>query len=234
MFRKTKFPLVLFAFLAAIIAMPSAVSARENSLKKEKWALQFEVDRDFDLNAFQGSTITVKRHSSDKSAYRLSLTTHLDFKDESTDFPINGQPAPGHNDFTDVKFEVAVKKISYTNPQGNINFFWGIGPVYGYQYFLIDQDNITSDRLFQIKYKREEHTWSLGLNGILGVEWFATKSISFLAEYATTAGYTERNSKSVRKFVSNGIVTYDIETTADLSELSFSSSQVKFGLSVYF
>ena len=234
MYRTTKFAMVLFLLLSLIVAIPSTASARENSLKKDKWALQFEIDRNFDLNAFQGSTITVKKHSSDKSAYRLSLTTHLDFRNEATDFPINRQPAPGHNDLTDVKFEVSVQKLSYTNPQDDINFFWGIGPMYSYRYFLQDQDNITSDGQFQNKYKREEHTWSLGLTGAIGVEWFATKSISFLAEYGTTAGYTERNSKTVTKYVSNGNVNYDLNSTAELSEFSFSSSQVKFGLSVYF
>lgn len=60
MFRKTKFALVLFAFLAAITAMPSAASARENSLKKGKWALQFEIDRNLDLSGFQGNTLSIK------------------------------------------------------------------------------------------------------------------------------------------------------------------------------
>ena len=234
MLRTTKFALVLFAFLAAIVAIPSAASARENSLKKGKWALQFKVNNLINLSSFQGSTLSIKKHTSDRAAWRLGFTLHFNVRNESTEVLIYSTNAPGHNDLTDITFRISAQKILYVNPQSDINFFWGFGPLYSYRYFLSDSDNNTSDGQFQQRFWREDHTWLLGLTGIIGVEWFATKRISFLAEYETSASYSERSQRVIRRRVTSGNVNYNLDTTNKLNEVKLSSSQVKFGLSVYF
>ena len=234
MFRTTKFALVLIALLAAIVAIPSEISARENSLKKDKWALQFRVANFVNLGSFQGSTLSIKKHTSDRAAWRLGFTLHFNTRNESTEVLIYSTNAPGHNDLTDITFRISAQKILYVNPQSDINFFWGFGPLYSYRYFLSDSDNKTSDGQFQQRFWREDHTWLLGLTGIIGVEWFATKSISFLAEYETSASYSERSQRVIRRRVTSGNVNYNLDTTNKLNEIKFSSSQVKLGLSVYF
>ena len=234
MLKTTKFALVLFAFLAAIVAIPSETSAGENSLKKGKWALQFKVFNFINLSSFQGSTLSIKKHTSDRAAWRLGLTLRFDVRDESTKILIYSNNAPGHNDLTDIMFRIAAQKIFYVNPQSDINFFWGLGPLFSYRYFLNDRDNNSSDGQFQDRFWREDHTWLLGLTGIIGAEWFATKSISFLAEYETSASYSERNQRVIRRRISFGNVNFNQDSTNKLNEVKFSSSQVKFGLSVYF
>ena len=235
MFRTTKFALVLFVFLAAIVTIPSESSAKENSLKKGKWALQFEVNQLIDINAFQGSTLSIKKHTSDGSAWRLGLTLHFDVRDESTEILISQNiKAPGFSDVTDVMIGIAFQRVFYPNPNGDVNLFWGLGPTYSYRYRLNDRENISRDGSYQEKRKIEEYNWSLGINGILGVEWFATKSISFLAEYGTSVTYNYRNSRNIRKSVRDGNVRYSQNSTNKLNEVRLASSQVKFGLSVYF
>ncbi len=129
MFRKTKFPLVLFAFLAAIIAMPSEVSARENSLKKDKWALQFEIDRSFDLSGFQGNTLSIKKHTADNRAYRLGFTFSLDFGDSESFRILNDTILyPNERDFDNRRLSISLQKIYYARTDASVNVFYGLGP----------------------------------------------------------------------------------------------------------
>ena len=235
MFRTTKFAMVLFAFLAAIIAMPSESSARENSLKKDKWALQFQVSNFVNVSSFQGSTFSLKKHVSDKAAWRLGLTLHFEVKDENTEIILYPNTnAPGYNDLTDVRIGIALQKVFYPNPTADVNVFWGMGPTYSYEYRLSDRENISIDRTYQDKRSFEIHSWSLGINGILGVEWFATKSISFLAEYGTAVTYSSRITRIIRRSVRDDFLYLDQDSTNRLNDISLSSSRVKFGLSVYF
>ena len=233
MYRTTKFAMVLFAFLAAITAMPSESSARENSLKKDKWALQFQVFNF--VSSFQGSTFSLKKHVSDKAAWRLGLTLHFEVKDENTEIILYpNTKAPGYNDLTDVRIGIALQKVFYPNPTADVNVFWGLGPTYSYRYSLNDRENISRDGTYQDKRSFEIHSWSLGINGILGVEWFATKSISFLAEYGTAVTYSQRITRTIRRSVRDGNLYLNQDSTNRLNGVSLSSSRVKFGLSVYF
>jgi hypothetical protein len=72
---------------------------------------------------------------------------------------------------------------------------------------------------------------SADVKALLGVEWFASENISFLAEYACYAGYryASSESESDRRYP-------DRETKSESTQnmFRFSSNEVKFGLSVYF
>ena len=52
----------------------------QNSLKQSKFALQFQIGSNFNLQSFQGTTLSCKYHIFDKSALRagISLSSNVD------------------------------------------------------------------------------------------------------------------------------------------------------------
>jgi hypothetical protein len=69
----------------------------------------------------------------------------------------------------------------------------------------------------------------------LGVEWFATRNISFIAEYGSTLGYnsTSQTDTAEQKTDTSGY-TITSELKRNSKGLQFGAGIVKFGLSVYF
>jgi hypothetical protein len=66
--------------------------------------------------------------------------------------------------------------------------------------------------------------------GALGVEFFAARSISLLAEYRGTVGYNWRENTSLRQRPG----TPDLRDTRDTSGWSVGAGAVRLGLSAYF
>ncbi len=77
--------------------------------------------------------------------------------------------------------------------------------------------------------QRTSKRWSLGISANLGAEWFATKNISFLAEYGLSLNYIWV--KDSRTDKTAGIV---VESENKSKIFNLSATSVKFGLSVYF
>ena len=75
--------LSIILIFASVFVIPTT-QAKENSLKKGKWALQFEVNRNLDVRGFQGQTLSIKNHTADNRAYRLGITVALEVGDGET------------------------------------------------------------------------------------------------------------------------------------------------------
>ncbi len=75
----------------------------------------------------------------------------------------------------------------------------------------------------------------LGIESVLGVEYFITKKMSFLAEYNLLIGYHWSKSNSELSDIMNE-VPGDIINQDEIENRGFEiySSAVKFGLSFYF
>lgn len=58
----------------------------KNSLLKGAWALQFQINNNFSVSSFQGSTLSAKRHFSNKKAMRfgVSLSGSISEQDQSS------------------------------------------------------------------------------------------------------------------------------------------------------
>jgi hypothetical protein len=178
---------------------------RKNSLFGGSWSMQFKFMHDFLLTDFEGALISAKRHFTDKSALRFGLD--LTYSKSWTD--------PDTNTFA---VGIAIQYFYYTSPDAPVNFYFGFGPQLKYDRFKTEMEYFES-----YKYERE---WGLGVLGTWGVEWFATKHISFICEYG--AGL-ERLSVYHERSVDEGAnITYD------KSEIKFYSNSVDFGISVYF
>jgi hypothetical protein len=179
---------------------------QRNSLFGGSWSMQFKFMHDFMLTDFEGALISAKRHFTDKSALRFGLD--LGFSKSWTD--------PDTNTFA---VGIAIQYIYYSSPNAPVNFYFGFGPMLEYDRFKTETEYYES-----YKYERE---WSLGILGTWGVEWFATKNISFICEYG--AGL-ERLSFYQERSADGGAHI----TTYDKSEVKLYSNSVDFGISVYF
>jgi hypothetical protein len=71
--------------------------------------------------------------------------------------------------------------------------------------------------------------WAVGINTIIGGEWFAAKNISLLAEYAVRAVYDWQSGTETR-VIEN---TREVIMT-DMKRLIFDAQSVRFGVSLYF
>ncbi|MCH9025109.1 MAG: hypothetical protein IH931_07220 [candidate division Zixibacteria bacterium] len=235
MFGTTKSAMVLFILLAIIVAIPSAASARENSLKKGKWALQFEIDRDFDLSGFQGNTLSIKKHTADNRAYRLGFTFFLDIGDSETLRILNDTILlPRERDFNSRRFNFSFQKIYYASTDASVNMFYGIGTAYSFQHSNNESVSYNRSRT-QIQFSNSTNdSWSAGITGVFGAEWFFAENMSLLGEYNTVANYRQSKRENLTRIVEGNTILNSSFSEDKTDSFRLSSSRVKFGLSVYF
>lgn len=207
----------------------------ENSLETGAWALQFQISRNFTLSRFEGSVISAKRHFSDKKSLRFGLSLNASISDaeqNSKQFTSDTlrQILTADSDSDVQNIELNVQYLFYPSPEKEINLFLGVGPMVG---FNRSNSETGSERgtpnPVESTSQRTSKRWSLGISANLGAEWFATKNISFLAEYGLSLNYIWV--KDSRTDKTAGIVT-EAENKSKI--LNLSATSVKFGLSVYF
>jgi hypothetical protein len=141
-----------------------------NSLAKDKFALQFQVNG-FYFQPFLGSNLSCKYHVSDNSAWRLGIgiSASTDLSNKIDDTAITNDEY--------LSFNLNIQYIHYIKTVDDVSLYAGSGPYYS--------------RLFSKSgsWQYRDNNWSLGLNGIIGVEWFFKKNMSLSGEYGLSAGY---------------------------------------------
>ncbi len=210
---------------------------RNNSLAKGARAFQFEIVGDLfnlDLRNLFGTTLALKKQTSDGSAMRIGLGVGFNLSDQDrtsevredsitqsqTDYDRNGQSV-----------NIVIQKIFYPAPTADVNFFYGLGPLASFGHDKSAQEDL---RPWTRTTSTETYSWSVGVAGVLGVEWFPTRSISLLAEYGSDMRYKweERKVESSRTYPDGTTIG---QVSEDKSKgLSLSTTSVKVGLSVYF
>ena len=211
---------------------------RKHSLNKSPWALQFQIDRDFRLSSFQGNVISIKRHFSKKSAVRLDLSLRASVADgdNSSTSESSGTPSSSNKNESNNNNEslnIVMQYLIYPAPEKNIKFYFGAGPAVFLSRSESESINVSE---FQSSHfnKTENSSWSVGVAGITGVEWFTTQNISFLAEYGLSFMYrsSEGSSNQITTFTNSP--DRKTESQNNNSSFSLASPSVKFGLSDYF
>ena len=207
------------AFMAAC-AVPAAAE-RENSLEAGAWALQFSVQGDLiTVSSFDGG-LALKRHFSPGSALRMSVAAHA--SDTGQEYTGGGD---SEAEYDAAGVQVGVLYQRYVDPDADAHLYWGVGPFAGWagdSFERMQGDTLTSSN--------EADWWSVGLDAVLGVEWFATRVISFHAEYIGSAQFTRQ--KDSAELLENGVVVDSQERTVDRWSIA-EGGAVRFGLSVYF
>jgi len=223
-----------------VIFSQSSSEEKKNSLEQGSWSLQFQISSNFTLRSFQGTNFSVKRHLSSKSAIRfgiglLAVTNDREEEsDENNSFNLARKTEIEDNQ---TQINISSYYIYYPNPHKNINVYFGGGPILGYSDYDETRNgtDVIQDTInVQNRYKNEVKGYSIGILGLIGVEWFVNKDISFHAEYGSSFFYekSKLETTSTRISTSNNDDT-KVVTTED-KRFMFRSNGVKFGISVYF
>jgi hypothetical protein len=204
------FVLLVWAATQADAQSAETQAAPKNSLEKGAWALQFALDSDNLLTSYGGS-VALKRHVSARTAFRVGFDYGLLTQDQEFE-------AGATTDTNYQNFGMFVHFLRYTDPEAPVHFFWGTGPFGSYS-----RSESTQSESYATSESVAE-TWSVGIDGRIGVEWFATRTLSFHAEYFGTASFqrSERTTTTVDTF----------KSTQDQWRLT--RGPVVFGLSAYF
>lgn len=207
----------LMLVMAAGAAVAGADDGRDNSIEPGSWSIQFRIAENFQLNSFSGSAISIKRHWSDKRAVRAGMSFGAVVSDLDSDYTRPDTLITSTSDSNRESVSVSTTYLIYPAPGRDVLLYLGTGPSFSY---YRDKKTYPLDRY---EYSR---TWSVGLSSVIGVEWFATRSLSLLAEY--TGGLSYSATSHIRR-AETGHKIDDSRKTIEAS-----SGGVRFGLSAYF
>jgi len=230
---------VIVAQLAVSVAcgQEQTEDTRRNSLEAGAWAIQFQITEEIGLKPFNGMMISLKRHLSEGSAVRLGVNLNLNYDD--TEWTDENTPADtlryvsrSTQKQNGQSVELDLMYMGYPNVRAPVNFFWGTGPLIEYSRGHRESERVATalTETFTQTDESSSHSWEAGVLGAAGIEWFATKAISFHAEYRARASYRTSEVEQSSMYDSESHVS----TTADRTSWQFSAVNVILGLSVYF
>lgn len=212
---------------------------RANSLEEGAWSIQFGITDEVALRPFNSMGISVKRHMSPRSAFRIGANIGLDIDDRDSDQVTSladtvSAGVFGEGDGNSLLVQLDLLYMRYANPDADVNFFLGTGPLVRFQ--RSDDDwkgtHTTPEGTSVEVRERYVRTWRIGAIGIGGVEWFATRSISFHAEYRLWLSYGRTKSESEAN--RPGDPDYHSESETSNGFWDFHGNKVTFGVSLYF
>lgn len=212
--------------MASALLLSSAALAQESpdfGPEGGDWALQFQITEDFTLSDFQGSIVSVKYHSSDRSAWRAGLGLEFDSNTDERERTTGGVPgALLSSEFSRQTVRLDLQYLRYANPVAKIQFLFGGGPFGAFDHRATESfvDGMSQGR-------QESDRWEAGLSGLLGVEWFVASRLSLHAEYGLEFVYAQTTA-SADNPVSDQKSSQNGETWA------FGARGVLLGVSAYF
>jgi hypothetical protein len=199
-----------------------------NSLKDGAWALQFQISDNFTLRSFQGATISVKKHCTNRSAVRVGISGEFSFSAATnfysdTSFASETEAGGSNN----LSYSIVGQYLFYPNPTASFNFFFGCGPT-----LSLTRSNYTANVSESLDRVEKTNRWGLGVAGAVGVEWFVLNELSFHTEYGAAIRHTWYEQSSETRLIENERVVS--KNGRRVKTWDFVSNGVKFGLSVYF
>jgi hypothetical protein len=210
----------LICFAAPAFAAKGSETVRVNSLRAGSWSLQFRIADDFQLSSFQGATISTKRHFSEGRALRVGISLNgsvTDMEYRTINVAADSAIFESRTDENQQYVRLDAQYLFYPSPDEKLTVFIGTGPL-----FELSRSEVSGQGQWRL-----HKIWRFGMSAVMGVEWFATKKISFLTEYSSAVTYDIQKSESTYNY--NKYKNED-----ERQSLSFSYNSVKFGLSAYF
>jgi len=233
------FVCLMTAALLCAIGFEQACAERAHSLEPGSWSLQFQINDNIGLKSFNGMNVSAKRHWSDRTAIRVGVGVSVEFADQSQNDAQSDDDNSASGELSDDANSQSIwldaLYMRYLKPGSTVNFLWGVGPLVG---FSRRHDEITSTDTYgdgTMESRRDifGRSWSLGALGIIGAEWFLTRSFSFHTEYRASVSYRHSYDQSTRTNIS-GSATSENSHESDSGLWRFGGGGVLLGLSVYF
>jgi len=202
-------------------------STKTTSLKKGKFALQFQITENFRLSDFQGALISAKYHFSPESAVRFGVGLGADFTetDQLQKFVSNGDDSDDPFFWKrELMINTVFQFIYYLNAIKNPCFFIAIGPKFDYTRSKeMRGEKPLKERSPNIRTSYKAYGLGFGAVLNLGTELFIRKNVSLQAEYGVRYMYEYKKHTTLQP--SKNSYTYEKHT--------FHPSKVKFGISLY-
>jgi len=215
---------ILSALIFVLLSSATPVLAQKNhSLSAGKWALLFEVDDFLKLSSFQGGLISVKKHTSDRAAWRLGIGLRAQLGNETRTDLIADSVYRDINDDS-YSLDISIERIFYGTVSDGTCVFAGIGPTGGF-------GGRKQEHPSQL-WKVESFNYSAGLRMTVGFEWFPKRNISLTAEYDLRVAYNHSRSVSRTYYDVTGELLSERESKRSFFSASY--NDVLVGLSVYF
>jgi hypothetical protein len=219
---------IYFSFLFASLIFVSTGFSQSTSYLDSldgKFALQFQITNNFSLSDFQGSVLSGKYHFSTRDAIRLGLEIFLGDSESETvvnhlDTNTVDQSVDDTNNFG---FIINSQYIHYMRGTDDISLFGGIGPYYRY-YKSTRNRELVVDEIKKIS-ESENENYGVGLDLLVGVEWWFHKFMSLSAEYGLKFSYLS----SKTSFEDDSI-----KGESEHKAYNISGNHINFGITVYF
>jgi hypothetical protein len=195
------------------------------ALRPGAWALQFSILDNFRLGSFDGSVISIKRHTSARSAWRLGLSTSVSDSDREfvDDYAVPDTTLVRTEDTSSLSFGLGLARVWYPSSGQTVRPYYGAGP---YVHFLSTENEV--EELGEVRSMETDRS-TLGAQFLLGAEWFPARSVGVHAEYGAHFAFT----KETREDVPPPSTTFPRERT-ETSGWDFRGDGVRFGASWYF
>ena len=144
-------------------------SDKEATLQQGVWALQFQIKENFTLSAFEGTTLSVKRHTSATRAWRLGVSLGATFE--------NSDSEDGDQSKVD-RQQIALigHYLFYPTLKDPIHLYVGPGLRGAYSRASTKNEQRRPNGELILLADGSVFEWTVGLSGTLGVEWFANKA----------------------------------------------------------
>jgi hypothetical protein len=212
-------------------AQKSSKNPVVNSLTGGKWAFSFLWGTPTNSENLGSLNLTLKSQVTKIFALRLGTSAYLSY-DNGTNS--NEGYFYDKNDQTNLKADIFLNFLFYTNPSKPLSFYLGLGPVYQYKENKFKYIPSGIGSLYNGESYVSEKGFALGGFAILGAEWFAFSGFSFTAEYNLSYTYSITNGTNTFIYIGPfGLPAYDVSVTHnDVQTLNLNI--VKLGFSAYF
>ena len=227
--------------------------------RKDSLAIQFSVNDiiEVDVSPFQAGGISFKKLLPEDRSFRVGIELKGDHNFENRDVDdINPHidttfKERDHNDgYWRVRINSQFLREHTISEQQRINLYYGIGPALRVSY---DENKQIRDRFYSdyqdergVPWKSQDkditQSWGLGagVSTAVGMEWFFKENFSLMLEYAPKmiVRYWNWSRENIRKTKYEPASEWDKsaerQTTSNNWSVYLSSSNTRFGISLYF
>lgn len=225
--KHRKYHLIYYFLLFFILSLGSNTNAQTSYLDSldGKFALQFQINENFTLTNFQGTTFSGKYHLGKKSAIRAGISITFDDTRNERESTVNDTLNFFENSETNsIGFTIISQYLIYLVRTDDIGFYMGSGPAIGFGHSEGESKLEISDSTYETGSGSSDN-FNAGLDVIIGVEWSFHKDMTLSAEYGIKFYYTHQTSE------------YQTTSRKDKrtnEAIRLTPNYINFGLSVYF
>ncbi|HOP06984.1 MAG TPA: hypothetical protein PLF13_06800 [candidate division Zixibacteria bacterium] len=225
--------LLLISFMTISSAFSQVDSS--DSRRAGDWALQFQLADDFDIQSFQGTTISLKKFHGINQATRLGLTLSGRYLDsDGVTVEDDTLTATGTNESNNFEIGLRLQRLWYRSTADVTSFYFGLGPDISFYRSKTNSVTVNSDG--RIRDSRNlVRRWGMGASMVAGVEWFVHRAVSISAEYNLLALYShEKQETDYTIYGDDGSVQDISESDSSSDSFTLDNAEALIGLSFFF